>query len=155
VTPPNLDPCPDRLQAPTVAFTLRPIGLVHAAPRRGARIPKYLVPKGRATLEVFHPYAPGLQGLYAGSDVWVVTWHAPASRSHADGWSDGQGLLGVFATSSVERPNPLEFQRARVVDLDTDKGLLRVEGLDAEDGAPILDIRPALTPHHRLDPPRG
>lgn len=155
MTPPKLDPSPDRIQAPTVAFTLRPIGLVHAAARRGARLPKYFIPRGRATLEVFHPYVPGLQGLYAGSEIWVVTWHAPASGSHGDGRDEGQGLLGVFATSTVERPNPIEFQRARVVDLDTDKGLFRVEGLDIEDGAPILDIRPALTPHHRLDSPQG
>lgn len=149
---PHLDPHPD--QAPSVTFTLQPIGLVHAVTRRGARIPKYFVPKGRATLEIFHPYLPGLQGFYGGNEVWVITWRTPLPRAHADAWGREPSPLGVFATLTVERPNPIDFHRARVVELDTDRGILRVEGLDAEDGAPILDLRPALTPHHRLDPPQ-
>ncbi|MDP1831748.1 MAG: TrmO family methyltransferase [Geothrix sp.] len=143
----------DRTPVPTVAFTIRPIGLVHAAPRKRARISKYFIPKGRATLELFHPYLPGLQGLYSGLEIWVITYHAPSGRIPTDACQGGDGGPGVFATSSVERPNPIEFLRARVVELDSERGLIDVEGLDIEDGAPILDIRPAMSPHHRLAKP--
>jgi len=138
---------------PTVAFTLRPIGLVHAAPVKRTRLPKYFVPRGRATLELFHPYVPGLQGLYEGLDLWVITYHALSGCVPSDTWQGGEGLPGVFATTALQRPNPIEFLRAKVMTVDPAQGLLHVEGLDAEDGAPILDIRPATSPRHRLTRP--
>ncbi len=153
MTDSHLDLSADRPPAPTVAFTIRPIGLVHAASRKPARIPKYFIPKGRATLELFHPYLAGLQGLYGGVELWIVTYHAPSGRVPIDFCPGGDGVPGVFATTSVERPNPIEFLRARVVAINTEKGLLDVEGLELEDGAPILDIRPANSPHHRLSKP--
>jgi tRNA (Thr-GGU) A37 N-methylase len=136
-----------------VAFTIRPIGIIHAAPRKQARLPKYFIPKGRATLELFHPYLPGLQGLYEGIELWVLAYHAPSGSVSTDSWQGGDGAPGLFATNSVERPNPIEFLRARVVELNFEKGLLHVEGLDVEDGLPILDLRPATSPHHRLAKP--
>lgn len=135
---------------PTVAFTLRPIGLVRTASRKRARIPKYFVPGGRATLELFHPYRAGLQGLYEGIEVWVVTFQAPSGQTLREAWPTEGGLPGVFATTSPDRPNPIEFLRARILDLDPEKGLVHVMGLDLEDGAPVLDIRPATAPHHPL-----
>ena len=140
----------DLTRTPTVAFIVRPIGLVHTVPRKRVRIPTYFVPKGRATLELFHPYLPGLQGLYGGLDLWVITYHAPSGQGSTEPLQPGDGAPGVFATTSVERPNPIEFLRARIVDLSPEKGLLHVVGLDIEDGAPILDIRPATSPHQRL-----
>ena len=149
----NLDPRGEQGPAPAVAFTLRPIGRVHAAPVKRARLPKYFVPRGRAALELFHPYAPGLQGLYEGLDLWIITYHALSGRISGDAWQGGEGRPGVFATTALQRPNPIEFLRARVMTVDPAQGLLHVEGLDAEDGAPILDIRPATSPHHRLTQP--
>lgn len=147
---PSLNKPSDRTLAPTVTFTLRPIGLVHASPGKRARVPKYFVPKGKATLELFHPYFQGLQGLCGGMDIWVLAYHTLSGRIPADSWQGGHCLPGVFATTSIERPNAIEFLRARIQEIDPGVGLLQVEGLDVEDGAPILDIRPATSPHHRL-----
>ena len=149
----NLDLRREQGSVPTVAFTLRPIGIVHAAPVKRARLPKYFVPRGRAALELFHPYLPGLQGLYEGLDLWVITYHALSGRIPSDAWQGGEGHPGVFATTALQRPNPIEFLRAKVMTVDPAQGLLHVEGLDAEDGAPILDIRPATSPRHRLTRP--
>lgn len=135
---------------PIVAFTIRPIGLVHNIPKKHVRVPKYFVPKRPTTLEIFHPYQPGLDGLYLGLDLWIVTYHAPSAHPPADHGRYGGEVPGVFGTTSIERPNPIDFLRARVVELDLEKGLLKVVGLDAEDGTPILDIRPASSPHQRL-----
>jgi len=143
----------DLTGTPAVAFIVRPIGLVHTVPRKRVRTPTYFVPKGRATLELFHPYFPGLQGLYGGLDLWVITYHAPSWEGPTEPGQTWDGTPGIFATTSVERPNPIEFLRARIVDLSPEKGLLHVVGLDVEDGAPILDIRPAASPHRRLAKP--
>jgi formylmethanofuran dehydrogenase subunit E len=55
--------------------------------------------------------------------------------------STGQTVArGVFSTRSPNRPNPLGFG---VVDLvAVDGGILRVRGLDALDGTPLIDIKP-------------
>ena len=153
MTDSRIDPRSEQPQAPTVAFNLRPVGIVHTSHTKRAKLPKYFVPRGRATLELFHPYLSGFQGLYGGLELWVITYHAPSDRVPADSWQSQHGAPGVFATNSIERPNPIEFLRARVVDLIPELGLLHVEGLDADDGAPILDIRPATSPHHRLTKP--
>jgi tRNA (adenine37-N6)-methyltransferase len=49
-------------------------------------------------------------------------------------------LVGVFASRSCFRPNPLGLKLARL--LEVGNNLLRVEGLDALDGTPVLDIKP-------------
>ena len=149
----DLENHPDQVLNPTVAFTLRPVGIVHLDPSKRARISKYFVPQRRATLELFHPYVPGLMGLYEGIELWIITYHAPSGRVSIDAWRGGDGVPGVFATTSIERPNPIEFLRARIVEIDREKGLLQVVGLDVEEGVPILDIRLATSPHHRLTKP--
>lgn len=144
------DPTPP----PTVTFTISPIGLVHTTAKKHVRIPKYFVPKGPATLEIFQPYLSGLEGLYLGLDLWVVTYHAPSAQASAGQEKPGDEAPGMFATNTTRRPNPIDFLRTRVLELDPEKGRLKVLGLDLEDGAPILDLRPALSPHQRLALPR-
>ena len=51
-------------------------------------------------------------------------------------------LTGVFATRSPDRPNPIGLHTVTVVAVDD--AVVRVAGLDAVDGTPILDIKPAL-----------
>ena len=144
---------PDPTMKPTVAFTLRPIGIVHVTARKRVPGSRYFVPMKRATLEFFQPYVPGLQGLYEGIEVWVITYHAPSGRIPMDAWQVWDGVPGVFATTSLERPNPIEFLRARIAGVDREKGLLQIVSLDVEDGAAILDIRLASSPHRRLTRP--
>ena len=51
-------------------------------------------------------------------------------------------LVGVFATRSPARPNPLGLSTVHV--LEHRKNTLKVTGLDAIDGSPILDIKPYI-----------
>jgi tRNA (Thr-GGU) A37 N-methylase len=49
-------------------------------------------------------------------------------------------LVGLFATCSPARPNPICVSAVRIVER---QGLtLRVEGLDAIDGSPVVDVKP-------------
>lgn len=52
---------------------------------------------------------------------------------------------GVLATRSQLRPNPIGFAVVRLV--NRRKEVLRVRGLDALDGSPVLDIKPYLPPY--------
>ena len=49
---------------------------------------------------------------------------------------------GVFNTRSPDRPNPIGLHRVTVLEID---GLrLRVSGLEALDGTPVVDVKPVL-----------
>ena len=51
-------------------------------------------------------------------------------------------LTGVFATRSPVRPNPIGITTVRL--LERKDNILRVKGLDAINGTPVLDIKPYL-----------
>ena len=51
-------------------------------------------------------------------------------------------ITGVFATRSPDRPNPIGLHTVTVV--DAGPGTLRVSGLEAIDGTPIIDVKIAL-----------
>jgi tRNA (Thr-GGU) A37 N-methylase len=51
--------------------------------------------------------------------------------------------MGVFATRSPDRPDPIGLHRAKVLSVDGN-GWLEVEALKAIDGTPIVDIKPVL-----------
>jgi tRNA-Thr(GGU) m(6)t(6)A37 methyltransferase TsaA len=86
----------------------------------------------------------GLQGLNVGQQVMVV-FHCHRSESyelaqHPQG-DRSRPRRGVFALRSPQRPNPIGIT---VVELAAIEGnVLRVRGLDAINGTPVLDIKPA------------
>ncbi len=59
-------------------------------------------------------------------------------------------LVGLFATRSPNRPNPIGKATVRL--LSRRGATLRVSGLDAIDGSPVLDIKPHIPPY---DAPEG
>lgn len=98
-----------------------------------------------ATLMIAAEFAPALEGVSAGDDVLVLTWLDRADRgvlsTHPrDDLS--RPAIGVFATRSPDRPNPIGLHRVRV--LDVERRRLRVDGLEAIDGTPVLDLKPVL-----------
>ena len=86
-----------------------------------------------------------LAGVEPGAEVVVLTWLDRADRTalavHPRG-DRSRPRLGVFATRSPDRPNPIGLHRVRVLAVD---GLrVRVAALEAVDGTPVLDLKPAL-----------
>jgi len=51
-------------------------------------------------------------------------------------------LHGLFSTRSPHRPNPLGYSVVEIIDLKAN--YLRVKGLDAIDGTPVIDIKPYI-----------
>jgi tRNA (Thr-GGU) A37 N-methylase len=51
-------------------------------------------------------------------------------------------LTGVFSTRSPDRPNPIGLHRVRVRAVAPDR--IEVDGLEAVDGTPVLDLKPVL-----------
>ena len=93
-----------------------------------------------------------LRGLEGFSHLWLVwVFHRAARR----GWSPtvrpprlgGNARMGVFATRSPFRPNPIGLSCVRLAEVGQDRELgpvLTVAGADLMDGSPIYDIKPYL-----------
>ena len=113
-----------------------------------------LVEALRAEL-VFEPEfrnADALRGLEGFSHIWLIWQFSQAVRAD---WSPtvrpprlgGNTRLGVFATRSPFRPNPIGLSCVRLEGLRQDPSLgtvLVVSGADLLDGTPIYDIKPYL-----------
>jgi len=98
-----------------------------------------------ATIEIGTGFEPALQGIGVGAEVLVLTWLDRADRdvlSTHPRDDRSRPELGVFATRSPDRPNPIGLHRVRVLALDGAR--LRVADLEALDGTPVLDIKPVL-----------
>ena len=93
-----------------------------------------------------------LRGLEGFSHVWLI-WEF--SKARREGWSPtvrpprlgGNVRLGVFATRSPFRPNPLGLSCVRLLEIRQDRAqgpVLVVAGADLMDGTPIYDVKPYL-----------
>jgi tRNA-Thr(GGU) m(6)t(6)A37 methyltransferase TsaA len=87
-----------------------------------------------------------LEGIQDFSHLFVIFWlHKMEEREkatmkiHPRGMKD-LPLLGVFATRTPCRPNPLGLTRVKL--LGVKGNIVTVQGLDAFDGTPVLDIKP-------------
>lgn len=100
-----------------------------------------------ATLEVSSEFARALEGVSAGDEILVLTWLDRADRevlSTHPRDDRSRPAIGVFATRSPDRPNPIGLHRVRVLEVDGQR--LRVDALEAIDGTPVLDLKPVLGP---------
>ena len=72
---------------------------------------------------------------------WVTATDPLAAKVHPMGKGE-LPLVGLFATRSPNRPNPVGKANVRL--LQRRGNILRVEGLDAIDGTPVIDIKPYI-----------
>jgi len=137
-------------RAPAVQ-PLVPIGRVRSGLKRRSDAPKQGYEGAPdADPEIEPAFLPALDGLSAGQEVVPLTWLHQAQRDvlAVHPRDDRRNpLTGVFATRSPDRPNPIGLHRVELLAIDG--GRLPVRGLEAIDGTPILDIKPALS---RADP---
>ncbi|HEX2952428.1 MAG TPA: tRNA (N6-threonylcarbamoyladenosine(37)-N6)-methyltransferase TrmO [Bacillota bacterium] len=100
-------------------------------------------------LEIDAEYIPALEGLEDFSHMMVLWW------GHLTDENENRSLLqverpyrhapermGVFATRSQIRPNPIAVSMVPLVRIDAMEGLIEIPWIDAEDGTPIIDLKP-------------
>jgi len=99
-------------------------------------------------IEIDQKYKQALDGLDDFSHIIVLFWmnQIPPERHnllkiHPRGRQE-LPLVGVFATRSQMRPNPIGITIVKL--LCRNSNSLEVKGLDAIDGSPVLDIKPFI-----------
>jgi tRNA-Thr(GGU) m(6)t(6)A37 methyltransferase TsaA len=133
-------------RAKNATAQLRPIAILRSTLKSRSEAPKQGSEGAPdAWLEVRPFAAPALDGLAAGDEIIVITWlhHARREVLKVHPRSDPRrALTGVFATRSPDRPNPLGLHRVTIRRIVGNR--LRVGPIEAIDGTPVVDIKPAL-----------
>ncbi len=131
------------------SFTSTAIGVVHrpgwsddATTTEG----EYFDPFAESIIEIYPEWAAGLTGLEAFSHLVVVLYLDRATPRQPDEpltqrieSLDEMPEVGIFATRTPRRPNPLALCYPRL--LRRDQNVLRVRGIDAWPGTPVLDLK--------------
>ena len=126
-------------------YTVEPIGVIQSTLRRLEDAPMQGNEGAPEAWLIFTPeFIPGLLGIGIGDELIVLTWLHLAERNTLQVHPRGdlsRPITGVFATRSPDRPNPIGLHRVSVLEVREQK--LRVAPLEAIDGTPIVDIKPA------------
>ena len=136
---------------------IQPIAIFHSPFSSKFGIPKQsgLVEELEGTIVFTEPYrsSEALRGIDSFDFLWLI-WAFSANKHAANGLTvrppllGGNTRLGVFATRSPFRPNPLGLSSVKLksVEWETSQGpVLHVLGADLMDGTPIYDIKPYVT----------
>lgn len=139
-----------------MSFCFEPVGIVHSCFKDKFGVPRQpgLVPAARGSIELLPAYAraEALRGLEGFSHLWLTFVFHQVKR---EAWKPtvrpprlgGNTRLGVFASRSPERPNPLGLSVVKLDAVVTDaQGIrLHISNLDMIDGTPVLDIKPYVS----------
>jgi len=127
---------------------LRPIGVAR-------------VDQGVFSVRIRPEVATGLTGL-DGFGHAILSWWADAVDTGPERarttierpYPGGPERLGVFATRSPARPNPIGLTVAPILSVDETSGEIRFAWFDLEDGTPVLDVKPYHPSADRVAAPR-
>ncbi len=126
-----------------MAFDIQPVGIVRST-RELAEDDNW--DSETSTIELVSPFGErALMGLTSFSHCIVVyvfdkaQWDESRMSRHPRGNKDWPEV-GIFAQRAKDRPNRLGVTVCRVIGVEGQ--ILRVEGLDAIDGTPVVDIKP-------------
>ena len=136
-------------------FSFSPIGYVASCYKEKFSIPRQprLVSEATSSLRLTEGVASDeiIRGLEGFSHIWLVfVFHAipsgqwkPTVRPPRLG---GNTRLGVFATRSTNRPNPIGMSAVELLDIERISGEIRINlgSCDLLDGTPVLDIKPYI-----------
>lgn len=117
-------------------FQIKPVGKVSTA-------------NNVFSIQLDKEYLPALTNIAGFSHLQIVWWgnlfesqQYRANMVSEKPYKKGPDKIGVFATRSPVRPNPILLTTIEVMNIDYEKGVIYTPYIDAENGTPVLDIKP-------------
>lgn len=143
------------MPSPATSFSFNPIAIIKSPFTEKFGIPRQprLSPnvKSCVILNAEHSSLDIIDGLEHASHLWLIFVF---SECYEKGWKPkvrpprlgGNKKLGVLATRSPYRPNPIGISAVKIENIICESGNLHIEvsGADLLDGTPILDIKPYI-----------
>ena len=136
-------------------FQFEQIGVIRSPYKEKFAVPRQpgLVKSANGELHLLAPYnqADAVRGLESFSHLWILfVFH----QTMEGGWRPtvrpprlgGNARMGVFATRSTFRPNPIGMSLVELkgIRCQKDQVILELGSLDLVDGTPVVDIKPYL-----------
>jgi tRNA-Thr(GGU) m(6)t(6)A37 methyltransferase TsaA len=127
-------------------YEVVPVGWVESPLKERAEAPRQGDEGAPDAWLVFEPeFGEAVRDLGTGAEIIVLTWLDRAARDvlvTRPRDDPARPPVGVFATRSPDRPNPVGLHRVRVVAV---RGLrIQVRPLEALDKTPVIDVKPVL-----------
>ena len=105
-------------------------------------------------------YIPALQALDGFSHINVLWWFSDFDNQEARAvleapqpYKKAPDMMGIFATRSPVRPNPIALTAVQIIDIDDKNGMIQIAYIDANDGSPVLDLKPYTPSLDRVETP--
>ncbi|GAA0398428.1 SAM-dependent methyltransferase [Paenibacillus motobuensis] len=105
-------------------------------------------------------YIPALQALNGFSHLNVIWWFSDFDNEETRNVFETQQpykkapeIMGIFATRSPVRPNPLALTAVQIINIDYESGVIQIAYIDANDNSPVLDIKPYTPSLDRVETP--
>ena len=111
-------------------------------------------------IELESEYIKALQGLDGFSHLNIIWWFSDFDDDEfrnimeaPQPYKTAPAIMGMFATRSPIRPNPIALTAVEVIRIDVAKGVIQTAYIDANDGSPVLDIKPYTPSFDRVGTP--
>lgn len=111
-------------------------------------------------IELEPRYIPALQALDGFSHLNILWWFSDFDNEQMRSvletpqpYKKAPPVMGIFATRSPVRPNPIALTTVQIIYIDYQKGTIQIAYIDANDGTPILDIKPYTPSLDRVEIP--
>lgn len=122
-------------------------------------IGKVIITEEQMQIQIHEPYRQGLIALEDFSHLIALYWANESDETdyrnmvvlNQQVYRKGPEQMGIFATRSAYRPNPLLISTIEPISIDVKNGLIELPFIDAFDGTPVLDIKPYTPSVDRID----
>lgn len=139
---------------------MNPIGVIHTCFSEKFGVPRQsmMVKEARGVIRLGKEYSHPDTVLHLDgfSHIWVIyLFHKGQNENHRDKWTntiqppriDAPKKVGVFASRSPHRPNPIGMSVVKLdrIRHDSKNGIeIEISGVDILDGTPLLDLKPYI-----------
>lgn len=112
-------------------------------------------------IKVLPEFIPALKNLEGFSHTDILWWFDGCddeeNRSVLEAespYKQGPDTMGIFATRSPQRPNPIALSVAEILYIDHEAGAIYIAYTDARQGSPVLDLKPYTPSLDRVEHPQ-
>ncbi|MNW31389.1 putative tRNA (adenine(37)-N6)-methyltransferase [compost metagenome] len=123
-------------------------------------IGKITVDQNEILIIVESKYKQALKELTGFSHVNVIWWFDDFDNVEARSiveveapYKKAPQKMGIFATRSPIRPNPVALTVVQIINVDEDRGIIRIPYIDANHGSPVIDLKPYTPSLDRVESP--
>lgn len=105
-------------------------------------------------------FIPALEALDGFSHLNILWWFSNFENAQfrsiletEQPYKNAPEKMGVFATRSPIRPNPIALTAVEVIHIDYQNGIVQIAYIDANDNTPVLDLKPYTPSLDRVEAP--